>query len=222
MELLYLIFGIGILWFACVLIQPRVVWYVSAWQYRNPEKNEPSEAYFTMHRLGAIVAIVVLLGSCSVLANADSSGSASGGSASDDSSESASAPETDAPESSPSPDYTGPDGLTSVTTSSDHAQIRGYVIEEDDEGNTGEESTQLAVSLAHIECVTTIGDTSARVQDEDRVEISSMLGAGEAFCGSERDGLQREAVTLSEPLGDREVVDTDGAVIRHCGTSCGS
>lgn len=46
-------------WFVLVLFNPRVHWHVQSWQYRDPEANYPSEAWFTMQRIIAVFGIVL-------------------------------------------------------------------------------------------------------------------------------------------------------------------
>ncbi|MBB6173399.1 hypothetical protein HNR23_003459 [Nocardiopsis mwathae] len=40
---------------------PKIGWLMSKWQYKNPEKNEPSEAYFTMVRVSSAAAVIVCI-----------------------------------------------------------------------------------------------------------------------------------------------------------------
>ena len=41
---------------------PREMWRITqGWQYKNPEANKPSDAAYTMQRISAIVAIVVIV-----------------------------------------------------------------------------------------------------------------------------------------------------------------
>ncbi|AFR07301.1 DUF6199 family natural product biosynthesis protein [Nocardiopsis alba] len=64
---LYVLLGVIALWYVIVLIEPRVVWYVQSWKYRDPEQNEPSDTYFAMHRLGAIVMLILIPVGCGML-----------------------------------------------------------------------------------------------------------------------------------------------------------
>ncbi|MGW9632845.1 DUF6199 family natural product biosynthesis protein [Nocardiopsis alba] len=48
-------------------MEPRVVWYVQSWKYRDPEQNEPSDTYFAMHRLGAVVMLILIPVGCGML-----------------------------------------------------------------------------------------------------------------------------------------------------------
>ena len=44
-------------------IDPRGMWEAtSAWQFRDPEANEPSDGAFAFQRLAAIVALLVMVG----------------------------------------------------------------------------------------------------------------------------------------------------------------
>ncbi|MDX3104965.1 DUF6199 family natural product biosynthesis protein [Nonomuraea angiospora] len=47
--------------FVPLVISPRWVWGLTAWMYRNPEANEPSEAAHMVTRVVAIVMLVVFL-----------------------------------------------------------------------------------------------------------------------------------------------------------------
>lgn len=51
--------GLLMLW---MVISPRSMWEtLSAWQYKNPEANEPSEASFAMQRVAGVFGLVVML-----------------------------------------------------------------------------------------------------------------------------------------------------------------
>ncbi|MGH3658018.1 MAG: hypothetical protein ACRDUA_15290 [Micromonosporaceae bacterium] len=62
MELLPCLLGIPVLLLAWMAISPRGMWQtLSAWQFKNPEANEPSEAAYAANRVVAVVGIVVLI-----------------------------------------------------------------------------------------------------------------------------------------------------------------
>ncbi|MGW5877358.1 hypothetical protein ACWFMI_12515 [Nocardiopsis terrae] len=61
MVLLHLLLAAMIGWMALIVAKPQVAWYVRAWRYRDPEANYPSDTWFTLHRVGAAVAIVLCL-----------------------------------------------------------------------------------------------------------------------------------------------------------------
>ena len=45
------------------VIDPRGMWEAtSAWQFRDPEVNEPSDGAFAFQRLAAIVALLMMVG----------------------------------------------------------------------------------------------------------------------------------------------------------------
>ncbi|WP_017612200.1 DUF6199 family natural product biosynthesis protein [Nocardiopsis salina] len=58
---LYLLVALASLMCLAIIIRPQLLWHLSAWQYKNPEKNEPSDAWYTAQRLGAAFSLVVLL-----------------------------------------------------------------------------------------------------------------------------------------------------------------
>lgn len=200
MGLFYLVIGAAMLMCVVIMLYPQIIWHMSAWQYRDPEKNEPSDLWYLTQRVGAGFGFVMLLVSCSALAPDSSSSS--------ESSDSLTSPETDGPEpdSSASPmdpvPYDGPDGREEVTTSSEYGRIASYSTS----GNT------LTVRLAPHDCQSTINNVSADEKDDEVVVRSSLYG-DEAVCGSGPDGPISERVELAEPLGERDVVDTDGAPI---------
>lgn len=206
MGLFYLLIGAAMLMCIVVMLYPQIIWHMSAWQYRNPEKNEPSDLWYLTQRVGAGLGFVMLMVSCSALAPDSSSSSDS--SDSSESSDSLTEPGTDGPEpgSSASPSdsvpYDGPNGREEVTTSSEYGRIASYSTS----GNT------LTVRLAPHDCQSTINNVSTDEKDDEVVVRSSLYG-DEAACGTGPDGPISERVELVEPLGDREVVDTDGAPI---------
>ncbi|MGH3713479.1 MAG: DUF6199 family natural product biosynthesis protein [Micromonosporaceae bacterium] len=60
--------GLFLLWMA---ISPRSMWEtLSAWQYKNPEANEPSDLSFEMQRVAAVIGLVVMVVMGFVIANA--------------------------------------------------------------------------------------------------------------------------------------------------------
>ncbi|MEU6711510.1 DUF6199 family natural product biosynthesis protein [Nonomuraea sp. NPDC046802] len=50
-----------LVFFVPLVISPRWVWGLTAWMYRNPEANEPSQAAHLFSRIGAIVMLAVFL-----------------------------------------------------------------------------------------------------------------------------------------------------------------
>ncbi|GAA1452857.1 DUF6199 family natural product biosynthesis protein [Nocardiopsis tropica] len=185
--LLLLVFMAGAV---AVLINPRLVWRMNSWQYRNPEYNEPSDAAYTGYRIGAVVmmfAIVVMLGAVWEPQRQDSPQAAG------------------APEPTPSPTPASRQEVTA--TVSDAGRIRAYSV-------SGE--TALTVHIYLGECTSGHVPASAREEDET-VTISFAVGVDDVWCDPERDSLIEHTTELDEPLGGREVVDTDGEPIPPCG-----
>jgi len=57
-EALNVLLLIVIGWFVLVLFKPQVHWHLQSWQYRDPEANHPSDAWFAMQRITAVFGIV--------------------------------------------------------------------------------------------------------------------------------------------------------------------
>src|SRR5699024_5677448 len=54
-EALNVLLLIVIGWFVLVLFKPQVHWHLQSWQYRDPAANHPSDAWFAMQRITAVV-----------------------------------------------------------------------------------------------------------------------------------------------------------------------
>lgn len=58
-AILFGLFGLLALW---TLISPgSVYWALTAWQYKDPDANEPSDAAYMMSRIGALITLIVLV-----------------------------------------------------------------------------------------------------------------------------------------------------------------
>lgn len=59
----WLLIALGGIFVLASLINPRSLWHAfSAWQYRNPEANEPSDAKYAMSRVSCAVCGLFLIG----------------------------------------------------------------------------------------------------------------------------------------------------------------
>ena len=57
--------------FVWMIIDPRGAWKAtSAWQYKNPEMNEPSDAAFMIGRISSVLGLILVVVMMVVIANA--------------------------------------------------------------------------------------------------------------------------------------------------------
>jgi len=57
--------------FVWMIVDPRGAWKaMSAWQYKNPEMNEPSDAAFMLGRISSVFGLVLVIVMMVVMANA--------------------------------------------------------------------------------------------------------------------------------------------------------
>ncbi|MGH3646219.1 MAG: DUF6199 family natural product biosynthesis protein [Micromonosporaceae bacterium] len=62
MGLVYCALVLAGLLFLWMVISPRSMWEtLSAWQYKNPEANEPSEASFAMQRVAGAFGLIMMV-----------------------------------------------------------------------------------------------------------------------------------------------------------------
>lgn len=62
MFVVVLVYGLFVILALWAVISPKsMYWVLTAWQHRNPEANEPSDAGYLVSRIGAAVALVVLV-----------------------------------------------------------------------------------------------------------------------------------------------------------------
>ncbi|MFE3455957.1 hypothetical protein ACFXKD_00310 [Nocardiopsis aegyptia] len=178
---------------AVLVANPRVAWYVRAWQYRDPEANYPSDTWFALHRFGAAAAIVLCLfvwsGTWESTPNEEEPGSAA-------------ASKDDIPATETVP-------LTS--TVADAGWISWYTVLE--------ENGEVWISASVIGCVN--GGLAPldvwATEEEESVSLRVEVTRGSDYC--EDDGKDpawdepeeyTALVDLDAPLGDRTVVDTSG------------
>lgn len=44
------------------IINPRILWKASRWQFKNPEANEPSKAGFMVQRVVGVIVFIAAIG----------------------------------------------------------------------------------------------------------------------------------------------------------------
>jgi hypothetical protein len=70
-SVIYVLLGIGAVFGLWGLIAPRSAWRaLVAWQYRNPEAHEPSEAAYTVSRVSSFFALVMMVITASLISSA--------------------------------------------------------------------------------------------------------------------------------------------------------
>ncbi|WP_150245619.1 DUF6199 family natural product biosynthesis protein [Nocardiopsis quinghaiensis] len=179
-----------------VLIYPQVAWHLKSWQYRDPEANYPSEAWFAMQRIGAAVMIVICL---VMLAQTWQPAP------SPDAEERAEASAVE--ETEPSPAFS-PEEFTLTTTLTIQGRIHGYT--------TTEYGLLVYVDAGHC----TMAPSVRATENTDTVELLVRTEKRPQWCGYEPDTLVERVVKLEEPLGERRVLDSEGSAVRHCQEGC--
>ncbi|MFD6949051.1 hypothetical protein A6A08_06750 [Nocardiopsis sp. TSRI0078] len=196
MTALHVLLFVTVIGAVVVLIYPQVAWQLRAWQYRDPEANHPSEAWFAMQRVGAAVLIVVcLVVWAQVWQPAPSP-------ASEDRAE-ASATE----EAEPSPAFS-PEEHTLTTTLTIQGRIHGYTATDD--------GLVVYVDTGHC----TMDPSVRATEDTDTVSLLVRIEKRPQACGHEPDTPVERVVKLEEPLGERRVLDSEGSTVRHCQQGC--
>ena len=180
-----------------VMMRPELVWKANSWRFKYPEHNEPSDAAYVAYQVSAIVtaiAVIVMMGFLAQQLPSRSPQSEASLSA--------------APSPSPSPEYepfaASREAVTTSTT--DAGRFRAYSVD----GQT------VTVYIRRGLCASAQVPPTVE-EDGERVVISYAVGLSHVWCDRDREATIAETVTLDEPLGDREVVDTDGGPLQACG-----
>lgn len=197
---MYWIFLLPLAWGILVVCKPEVHWRLQAWQYRDPEANYPSDTWFLMQRLSGVVLIIVSLMLWGQLAALMSAGS---------STDQADASEESSASAEP---QSRSESHTLTATQGEAGRISGYTMDAEDE---------LTVYIRLDSCA--FPNVSARAEEsEDTITLTARAETNQVYCKDEDapSRLLREEVTLDEPVGDREVVDSDGTTVYLCGKRC--
>ncbi|GAB3477982.1 DUF6199 family natural product biosynthesis protein [Nocardiopsis coralliicola] len=199
-----LFIGLLLLVQVALVIQPRLVWWVRAWSYRDPDANEPSDLYFLMVRIWAVVVAAALVWFW-VTEVAD------GGSSDERAGTAAEATEPAEPPDSPSETPDPPDGDVLTTEDSAWGRIAYY-------GTPGANGERISIRVEPGECMPSAPFPSADIGD-DTVTVTVDTGRGEPRCGADAQPRTLQ-FRLTEPLGDREVLDAAGRPIPTCTDDC--
>ncbi|WP_159943482.1 MULTISPECIES: DUF6199 family natural product biosynthesis protein [unclassified Nocardiopsis] len=195
LTLIFLMMIVAIIGAVVILINPEVAWHLRSWQYRDPEANYPSDAWFAMQRVAAGVMLVVCLVVLSQLWESPSPSSEERTAASP------------AQEASPTPTS---ERRTLTTMLTLDGRIYGYT--------PTDHGILLYVDTGHCASDPLVEAT----EEADAIRLQVQVDVGELWCSSENDVLSRHPVDLEEPLGDRRVRDSEGSAVRLCREGCDS
>ena len=194
------IFLLPLAWGILVVCKPEVHWRLQAWQYRDPEANYPSDTWFLMQRISGAVLIIISLVLWAQLGSLASSGS---------STDQADVSEESSASSEPKPRS---ESHTLTATEEEAGRISGYTVNAENE---------LTVYIRLGPCA--FPHVSAWAEEsEDTITLTVSAQTNQVYCKDEDtpSRLLRKEVKLSQPVGDREVVDNDGTTVYLCGKRC--